>query len=60
MNQQQADTLMTYDQWYQLFKKHLQQTIKHILRRFIYGAAHFLILVLPPVLMIIHWIIVGY
>ena len=60
MNQQQADTLMTYNQWRQLFKKHLKQTIKHILRRFFYGAALFLILVLPPVLMIIHWIIIGY
>lgn len=50
----QTDTLLTYDQWCQLLKKHLKQTIKHILRRFFYGAALFLILVLPPVLMIIH------
>ena len=56
----QTDTLMTYDQWCQLFKKHLKKTIKHALRRFLYGAALFLILVLPPLVMIIHCIIVGY
>ena len=56
----QPDTLMTYDQWCQLFKKHLKKTLKHALRRFLYGAALFLILFVPPVALIIHWIIVGY
>lgn len=30
----QTDTLLTYDQWCQLFKKHLKKTIKHKVYRF--------------------------
>lgn len=56
----QTDTLLTYDQWCQLFKKHLKKTIKRKVYRFLYGAALFLILAIPPIAMIIHWIIVGY
>lgn len=50
----QTDTLLTYDQWCQLFKKHLKKTIKHKVYRFLYGAALFLILAVPPIAMIIH------
>lgn len=56
----QTDTLLTYDQWCQLFKKHLKKTIKRKVYRFLYGAALFLILAVPPIAMIIHWIIVAY
>lgn len=35
----QTDTLLTYDQWCQLFKKHLKKTIKRKVYRFLYGAA---------------------
>lgn len=55
-----TDTLMTYDQWCQLFKKRLKKTIKRKVYRFLYGAALFLILAVPPIAMIIHWIIFGY
>ena len=37
----QTDTLLTYDQWCQLFKKYLKKTIKHKVYRFLYGAALF-------------------
>ena len=56
----QTNTLMTYNQWYQLFKKHLKKTIKRKVYQFLYGAVLFLILAVPPIAMIIHWIIVGY
>ena len=56
----QTNTLMTYNQWYQLFKKHLKMTIKRKVYQFLYGAVLFLILAVPPIAMIIHWIIVGY
>ena len=56
----QTDTLLTYDQWCQLFKKYLKKTIKHKVYRFLYGAALFLILAISPIAMIIHWIRVGY
>ena len=35
----QTDTLLTYDQWCQLFNKHLKKTIKRKVYRFLYGAA---------------------
>ena len=60
MNQKQADTLMTYNEWCEVFKKHLKRTIRQKLRRFLYWGAMFLILVVPPFAMIIHWILVGY
>lgn len=51
----QTDTLMTYDQWCQLFKKRLKKTIKRKVYRFLYGAALFLILAVPPIAMIINF-----
>lgn len=36
MNQKQADTLMTYNEWCEVFKKHLKRTIRQKLRRFLY------------------------
>ena len=60
MSQKQVDTLMTYNEWCEVFKKHLKRTIRQKLRRFLYWVAMFLILVVPPFAMIIHWIFVGY
>lgn len=52
--------LMTYEQWEVLFKKRVKKYIKCRLCRFFYGTVLFLILFVPPVALIIHWIIVGY
>jgi len=52
--------LMTYEQWLELFKRQLKKYIKHKLAQVFYGLGLFLILEVPPIVMIIHWIITGY
>lgn len=52
--------LMTYEQWLELFKQQLRKYIKYKLSRLLYGIAMFMILTVPPLVMIIHWIITGY
>lgn len=54
------DRLMTYEQWRELFKRQLKKFIRRKLSRLLYGLTLFLILVLPPLAMIIHWILTGY
>lgn len=54
------EKLMTYEQWRELFKRQLKKFIRRKLSCLFYGLTLFLILVLPPFAMIIHWILTGY
>lgn len=51
--------LMTYEQWLELFKRQLRKYIKHKLTQVLYGVSMFMILTVPPLAMIIHWILRG-
>ncbi|MEF2866366.1 MAG: hypothetical protein U0N87_06310 [Anaerobutyricum sp.] len=51
--------LMTYEQWLELFKRQLRKYIKHKLAQVLYGISMFMILTVPPLAMIIHWILRG-
>lgn len=51
--------LMTYEQWLELFKRQLRKYIKHKLAQVLYGVSMFMILTVPPLAMIIHWILRG-
>lgn len=51
--------LMTYEQWLELFKRQLRKYIKHKLAQAFYGISMFMILTVPPLAMIIHWILRG-
>lgn len=52
--------LMTYEQWLKLFKQQLKKYIKQKLYRLFYCVALFLILIVPPLAVIIHWLMTGY
>lgn len=54
------DTLMTYEQWNEVFKKQVKKYVHRKVNEFFYGVAMFFILVVPPIVMIVHWVIVGY
>ena len=59
-SQKRQETLMTYDEWQRAFEKQVKMYVGRKLHKFVYGVALFLMLVVPQILMILHYIIVGY
>lgn len=60
MNSQQKNKVMTYAQWEILHKRRIKA---HILRKtysFFYLVGLFMIICVPPMLMILHYIMRGY
>ena len=60
MKKQNAETVMTYDQWELRFKKALKKTIRKKLNRALQYFILFLIMVGVPLGMIAHWLLFGY
>lgn len=54
------ETVMTYDQWKEEYRKRIKQFIKHKLERFLCWIVIGCLFFSFPVLMIMHYIIVGY
>ena len=59
-NQRRKETLLTYEEWQNAFKKHLKMYVKRKLNDFMYCTILFFMLVAPPILMIAHYIVIGY
>lgn len=59
-NQRRKETLLTYEEWHNAFKKHLRMYVKQKLHDFMYCVGLFFMLVAPPMLMIAHYIVIGY
>ena len=57
MNNQRS---MTYEEWQNVFKKQVKVYVRRKLHSPMYGTALFLLLVVPPLLMMIHYIATGY
>ena len=57
MNNQRS---MTYEEWQNVFKKQVKVYVRRKLHSLMYGTALFLLLVVPPLLMMIHYIATGY
>lgn len=60
MKKQKVQTLMTYDQWENRFKKALKKTIKQKLNTALQYVAFFILMVGFPLGMIAHWLLFGY
>ncbi len=54
------ETVMTYDQWKEEYKKRLRKRIKNKLERILYRIALDCIFLLFPVLMFVHYFLIGY
>ncbi len=54
------DTLMTYEQWNEVFKKQVKKYVHRKVNECIYVCIMFLIFVAPMFIMIVHWVVVGY
>lgn len=59
-NQRRKETLLTYEEWQNAFKKHLRMYVKKKLHDLMYDVGLFFMLVVPPMVMIAHYIVVGY
>ena len=59
-NQRRKEKLMTYDEWQSVFEEQVKMYVGQKLHDFMYGTVLFLLLVVPPVLMILHYIMRGY
>lgn len=59
-NQRRKEKLMTYDEWQSVFEEQVKMYVGRKLHDFMYGTVLFLLLVVPPVLMILHYIMRGY
>lgn len=59
-NRKRKETLMTYDEWQKVFEKQVKKYVGRKLHKFVYGVALFLLLVVPPALMVAHYITIGY
>lgn len=59
-NQRRKETLLTYEEWQNVFKKHLKMYVKQKLHNFMYFVGLFFMLVALPMLMITHYIVIGY
>ena len=57
MNNQRS---MTYEEWQNVFKKQVKVYVRRKLHSLMYGTALFLLLVVPPLLMMIHYVMTGY
>lgn len=51
---------MTYEEWQNVFKKQVKVYVRRKVHSLMYGTALFLLLVVPPLLMMIHYIVMGY
>ena len=60
MKKQKVQTLMTYEQWENRFKKALKKTIKQKLNTALQYVAFFILMVGFPLGMIAHWLLFGY
>lgn len=58
--QRRKEKLMTYDEWQSVFEEEVKLYVGRKLHDFMYGTVLFLLLVVPPVLMILHYIMRGY
>lgn len=59
-NKRRKETLLIYEEWQNAFKKHLKMYAKRKLHDFMYCVGLFSMLVAPPMLMIAHYLVVGY
>ncbi|MDB6459400.1 MULTISPECIES: hypothetical protein [Blautia] len=59
-NQRRKEKLMTYDEWQSVFEEQVKMYVGRKLHSLMYGTALFLLLVVPPMLMILHYIMRGY
>lgn len=59
-NQRRKEKLMTYDEWQSVFEEQVKLYMGRKLHDFVYGTALFLLLVVPPLLMMIHYVMTGY
>lgn len=57
MNNQRS---MTYEEWQNVFKKQVKVYVRRKVYSLMYGTALFLLLVVPPLLMTVHYIVTGY
>lgn len=57
MNNQRS---MTYEEWQNVFKKQVKVYVRRKVHSLMYGTALFLLLVVPPLLMMIHYIATAY
>lgn len=51
---------MTYEEWQNVFKKQVKVYVRRKVHSLMYGTALFLLLVVPPLLMMIHYVMTGY
>lgn len=59
-SQRRKEKLMTYDEWQSVFEEEVKVYMWRKLHDFMYGVLLFLLLVVPPLLMMIHYIVMGY
>ena len=59
-NQRRKEKLMTYDEWQSVFEEQVKMYVGRKLHSLMYGTALFLLLVVPSMLMILHYIMRGY
>lgn len=59
-SQRRREKLMTYDEWQSVFEEQVKLYVGRKLHDFMYGVLLFLLLVVPPLLMMIHYIVTGY
>ena len=57
MNNQRS---MTYEEWQNVFKKQVKVYVRRKVHSLMYGTALFLLLVVPPLLMMVHYMVTGY
>ena len=59
-NQRRKEVLVTYSEWERIFERRVKLYMGRKLHDFMYGTALFLLLVVPPLLMMVHYIVTGY
>lgn len=59
-SQRRKEKLMTYDEWQSVFEEEIKMYVGRKLHSLMYGTALFFLLVVPPLLMTVHYIVTGY
>lgn len=59
-SQRRKEVLLTYSEWERIFERRVKLYMGRKLHSLMYGTALFLLLVVPPLLMMIHYIVMGY
>ena len=59
-SQRRREKLMTYAEWQSVFEEEVKLYVGRKLHDFMYGVLLFLLLVVPLLLMMIHYIVTGY